>query len=650
MANANDHRPRDDDEPDYPQQPGRIPAVRQVEQRTPQPPPEETALIPSVPDYGSSEQKRQEAAALHQKVYEQPPFRDLTWGRKLGRIGAIAGNVAGEIAIPGVMPTIPGTTVNRMMRMRRLEEEIPVAEREEMEARREKAEEPLWAAETERATAGAAKERAETAGLGYATPVPGEEGIRRDIDPVTGEQIGVTRHVYHDLRKREFEVPDTDADGKPVDPNDWILEHGGTLGANVQPSRRAPAVEAAPPAAAPAQAGPPAAPIPSVQAPPPVAAPTPAPARKTTTVVGMPKEKQPTATEAEELEFLQAYADQRAGKQLTAEQQANIARNEGRFGHLVSADANDLKNGNDYLASRYRVAQQVLGREAPRPPALVAGENRAQIQDKMARYDQQLSTDMDRKIRELEAQPYKDAMLQQKQLQLQKTREEMDQEATVGVSNYLAQENYKDAMDRWIKSPHYMKDIGLITDMANHARTELPKSPGLTGLATELGSAAAGSMLGGPAGAIAGLAVGATVNLVQGAIAGPANGYLDALKKSQISQEGYDAAQAYFNALPGRMAYEITTQGLKASTLRSQELLNKVMQTIPPPDTKADAFDREFEMYYRPMKVLTDNKYRNREGFVPPTKEQLYPPRPQGGPAVNAPPPGVKPRSWRELH
>ena len=628
MANGNDNRPYDDDE----ELQQRIRPVRQVEQRTPQPP-EETGYtaaqippmperIPPVPAYGSSAQKADEARQLHEKIYEQPAFRDLDWKHKLGRIGAIAGNVAGEVVIPGVMPTIPGTTVNRMMRMRRLEEEIPVAQREETAAEEAKQLAPMrqWTAK---------HLQAETEAMANWELVPGDH-LKTITDP------DGTEH-----RQRLYQT-------KNGQRTAWFDEVPGPAG--TAEATRIPAVGGATPAAAEARGVAAAAgSLPAVQPPAAAAAPVPA-APKQTPKVTYGEPKQLTADQQEEQNFFQAYSDLNAGKTLTPDQQANIARNEGRWGHLISANPGELRNGNDYLQTRYNVAKSILGREAPRPPQLVPGESRQLIQDKMSNYDKQLTADLDRKQREIDAQPYKDLQTQQKQLMVQKMREEMDQEAAVGVSNYLAQENYKDAMDRWIKSPHYMKDVGLITDMANRARTELPRSPGLASAATELGGAAAGSMLGGPAGAVAGLAVGAAVNLFQNAIAGPANGYLDALKRSQISQEGYDAAQAYFNALPGRMAYEITTQGMKASTLRSQELLQKVMQTVPPPDTKADAFDNAFEMYYRPMKVLTDNKYKNREGFVPPTKQQLYPPRMEGGPAVTAPPPGVKPRSYKELH
>ncbi|MGA2160560.1 MAG: hypothetical protein ABSG90_15260, partial [Dehalococcoidia bacterium] len=114
---------------------------------------------------------------------------------------------------------------------------------------------------------------------------------------------------------------------------------------------------------------------------------------------------------------------------------------------------------------------------------------------------------------------------------------------------------------------------------------------------------------------------------IAGLIAGPVNGYLDTLKKQGISDEGYAAMQAYFNALPARFAYEVGVQGLSATALRSSQLIQKVLQTVPPPNTPQSAFDNSWKQYYTPMERLTKGKiqYTAPKGYTPPSKEEVYP-------------------------
>lgn len=155
MANGNDdNRPRNDDDEDVYPRGRRIPVVRQVEERTPQPAPEfrqEIAPMPTVkeaqppPPWGSAAQQEAEAEKLHGQIW---PEKAQGWKQRLGRIASIAGNVAGDIVIPHVMPQIPGTTANRIARLRGLEERIPAE-------RREESEEPLRAAQTQEAQAAA---------------------------------------------------------------------------------------------------------------------------------------------------------------------------------------------------------------------------------------------------------------------------------------------------------------------------------------------------------------------------------------------------------------------------------------------------------------------------------------------------------------
>ena len=188
--------------------------------------------------------------------------------------------------------------------------------------------------------------------------------------------------------------------------------------------------------------------------------------------------------------------------------------------------------------------------------------------------------------------------------------------ASVALAGLYAQENYKDTMDKWYQSGNFAKDSGLVTEIVNKEHSDKGA------FSSVMGDALIGSFIG-PEGA----AVGAGVGALTGLIAGPANGYLETLKKQGISDEGYDAMQAYFNALPARMSYEIAVQGVSASAMRSQQLIQKVLNTVPPPNTPQDVFDPSFNQYYKPMEFLTKGKVEltKPKGYVAPTKEDIYP-------------------------
>jgi hypothetical protein len=192
------------------------------------------------------------------------------------------------------------------------------------------------------------------------------------------------------------------------------------------------------------------------------------------------------------------------------------------------------------------------------------------------------------------------------------------QSADVATSGLYTQENYRDAMKDWYKSGSFAKDSGLVTEIVNKEHS----GQGAFGAAT--GGALVGSIFG-PEGTAIGAGVGALTSL----FAGPANGYLDTLKKQGISDAGYNAMQAYFNTLPARFAYEVGVQGLSATALRSSQLIQKVLNTVPPPNTPESAFDSSFAQYYTPMKRLTEGKVKMTapKGYVPPTKDELYPPK-----------------------
>ena len=197
--------------------------------------------------------------------------------------------------------------------------------------------------------------------------------------------------------------------------------------------------------------------------------------------------------------------------------------------------------------------------------------------------------------------------------------------ASVSLAGLYAQENYRDEMKNWYASGNFAKDSGLVTEIVNKEHSDKGA------FSSVLGDSLVGSLFGPE-----GTAIGAGVGALTGLLAGPANGYLDTLKKQGISQEGYDAMQSYFNALPARMAYEISVQGVSASAMRSQQLIQKVLNTIPPPNTPQESFKENFNRYYTPMKVLTDKKVELTapKGYTPPKKEDLYPskeaPKPKG--------------------
>jgi len=200
--------------------------------------------------------------------------------------------------------------------------------------------------------------------------------------------------------------------------------------------------------------------------------------------------------------------------------------------------------------------------------------------------------------------------------------------ASVSLAGLYAQQNYKDEMDKWYKSGNFAKDSGLVTEIVNAEKSDNGA------FNSAMGDTLVGSLFG-PEGA----AIGAGVGALTGLVAGPANGYLETLKKQGISEEGYKAMQAYFNALPARMAYEISVQGVSASAMRNAQVIRKVLNTVPPPNTPQESFDPNFDQYYKPMDVLTKKKVELSapKNYVPPKKEDFYPPKP------NAPEKAVRP-------
>jgi hypothetical protein len=210
---------------------------------------------------------------------------------------------------------------------------------------------------------------------------------------------------------------------------------------------------------------------------------------------------------------------------------------------------------------------------------------------------------------------------------LRKESEADAQTATSGRMNLYAQDNYNDAVKAWhqrVPTSTYAKDNALITTLLNKEET----GRGLLG--GTVSGVAVGSLVGGVPGAIAGGGAAALANLMNG----PSTAILDSLERQGISKEGYAAMQAYLNALPARMAWELTTGGQKASTMRFGQLILKVMQTVPAPNTPKGSWDRSFNMYYGPMSKSTELKektLRLPKDYQAPTKQDFYPPEAGAG-------------------
>lgn len=203
--------------------------------------------------------------------------------------------------------------------------------------------------------------------------------------------------------------------------------------------------------------------------------------------------------------------------------------------------------------------------------------------------------------------------------------------ADSGYASLAAQEVYNDAMKTWYKSPSYVKDVVLVTNLLDEAKNQ---SGGFSSLGSDAGI---GALLGGPEGAM----VGGAVGLISQTLRGPAEAALETLKKNGISNEGYQAMQAYFNSIPGRLNFETSVMGVKATAMRMREVMRSLMNTVPSPNTPESAWDNSFNLYYKPMKNLTDRKVKNLDlpqGYQKPTREGMgYPaapkienPRPKG--------------------
>jgi len=493
-----------------------------------------------------------------------------------GRFGQVMGTIGqdvGAAVAPQVMESIPGTTLNRRMELGAVRNML--GEEQQREATREEASKRT---EIER----------QKAGLPKLVSTPGLERRYTDESGVEHMELPI-------------ETPGQGIEYREMGPT--MLQPQTQPGIPQQPPGTLPRTQAAPPA--------------------PTAAPTPAPTQRQYTY-GPPKVE--TAEQALHTRFLDLAAKHQRGEQLNAEEQGIYQDNLGRWGKEVPASDDYLGHLSDRLNERYATTQKLLGRQAPRPPQLVRGESEQVAEGKVADYEKLTAQDMAREQSRLDSLPGKQLQDQLRADQLRMKQEGELTEARVAYGNLYAQQFYRDKMQAWHRSGNYVRDVGLIEDVMNNAKGGgLAASPGM--------GAAAGALVGGPAGAVAGGAATTFLNL----ISGPANGYLDALKRQGISNEGYAAMQAYFNALPGRMSYELTTQGLKASAMRSQILLQKVMQTVPGPDTKTEMFNNAFQQYYLPMKKLTDDKYLGRAGFVPPRYEDFYPVE---TPAATTPGPG----------
>ena len=346
------------------------------------------------------------------------------------------------------------------------------------------------------------------------------------------------------------------------------------------------------------------------------AAGVPVPAATIGTQPNIPAAVNAAATNAPEYTYGKPPAPKEGDQPATAAQTADVATRLNNNPYVPKEAAASLAFPEGYKPTQNDVKER-LANIKEIEDATRAGKQDQVLNDirKMQEHNQELMTqahllDMEEKHQQAEA---KDAMT-----------------ASVALAGNYAQENYKEAVDAWHKSGNFAKDSGLVTEIVDKEHSAQGGA-----FSSVVGDSLIGSLFGPE-----GKAIGAGVGALTGLFAGPANGYLDTLKKQGISQEGYDAMQAYFNALPARMAYEIGTQGVAASAMRSAQLIQKVLNTVPPPNTPQDSFDGNFDRYYRPMKVLTDKKVELTapKGYVPPKKEDIYPPKPA---KESAPPQGT---------
>ncbi len=185
-----------------------------------------------------------------------------------------------------------------------------------------------------------------------------------------------------------------------------------------------------------------------------------------------------------------------------------------------------------------------------------------------------------------------------------------------------SQQEYDTYMRNWQRSTtpgQYAKDVALITDQVNAEKS----NPG------HLFSYIAPLLSTTPAGAAT--VVGAEA--LAGALAGPVSGALDTLKKRGLSDQAYRAMQAYYNALPGRMAYEMSSAGVKAGAMRSQLLISKVLNTVPPPNTPPAQWSNAFGQYYKPMHTFIERMVSGMpvgKDYTPQTREDVYGPPSEG--------------------
>ena len=568
----------------------------------PQPPAERIPAVverpaPRVAPAGSSEALEAQRQQLYGQIHPLPPVGAK---QRIGRIASEVGNIAGDVFIPHVMEDLPFTQLNRQLRLHGVEQ------RQQEALGRE------------------AKERESQA----------TQDIERQRLALEAKKYGLPEKTGHERFNNET----------------GEMEYGWAYPGSTEIFFK-PAAEGAP-AAMPTVGGAPAAPagtVPAATRPAPTAAPqVPAAAAPPTgqppVAAAAPKQKftygKPPQLSAEEQNH-EAFlaAAQLPETQRTPQQRDLFDQFRGRWGKEVAVQQTDMDAGNKRMNDSWMAAQRELGPATPKPNLITKADNLDSAEKKIAEYDKQLYNERDMHKRELESQASRTLADQIKRDALEKKKQDADQEAFVSYGNLYSQDNYRNKMDAWHKSGSYARDVGLVQSVVNEAKGGgLAVSPAMT--------TTVGALIGGPAGA----AIGGAAGILGQIIGGPAQGYLDALKRQGISNEGYEAMQAYFNALPGRMAYEITTQGLKASTMRSQILLQKVMQTIPSPDTKPEMFDRAFKQYYDPMRAMTDHKYKGRADYVPPKMEEFYPPEQPapGAPprGTTAPPPGARVRRF----
>jgi len=309
----------------------------------------------------------------------------------------------------------------------------------------------------------------------------------------------------------------------------------------------------------------------------------------------------------------------------TPEQQQFVNEHIGQFGKEAPITQPDMRQKNDSMNDDYARAQKSLGNDAPKPNLIQANDNYDTAEKKRTDYADKLYKAYESKKQQDDRRGLRDIQTELAKDKLDKERNDASAQSDQAYYGLYAQKNYQNRIHTWHTSGNFGKDSGLIHEqLGEHGGGGMNLGP------------FAGLLASTPQGAVA--AVGA--DMLLGSVRNTLNGYLDTAKKAGISDPGYQAMTAYANAIVGRMQYELGAAGVKASALRMRDVMQKVLMTVPPPNTPPSEFDRAFNQYYKTMEqAVGRRKFGTPKDYIAPTFESVFPPE---QPAAAAPAAGGK--------